>query len=153
MIARQIHVRCPDGESLCPPKEDDGELVCSPKESLCEFAKWNEDRSGDDTPGNPPTLALVGPSEVTIKAGDPYARCPPSTPPSVLCERGAMAYDGVDGDLTRAVEVRSPEAHPKDAPLGASQPLLSANHAKTCQLQEAEYSSDASLPHRCAPRQ
>ena len=107
-IARQIHVRCPDGESLCPPNEDDDKLVCSPEPSLCGFAHFKDEDGATEgePPGAPPTLLLVGPGEVEVKAGQPYTRCSPTTPPSVVCERGAVAHDDIDGDLTDAVEVR-----------------------------------------------
>ena len=112
MIARQVHVVCPAGEQLCPPLDgeefSDGEkLVCSFDPKVCKFAQLGGgDEAADAAPASPPIIQLAGPSEVTITAGDAYALCPVSTPLGVVCERGALAHDEMDGDLTHAVEVR-----------------------------------------------
>ena len=108
-IARQIHVACPVGEDICPPVEggDPGaKLVCSFDPNLCKFKQLGRVVEDETVPGSPPTIELVGPIEATITAGEAYLRCARNTPLSVVCERGALAQDKVDGDLTRVVEVR-----------------------------------------------
>ena len=123
---------CPplDGEEFSEGEK----LVCSFDPKVCKFAQQvggGDDEAADAAlaesilplrrfvmqadenkdprvaPESPPTIKLAGPSEVTIMAGDAYAlRCPVSTPPGVVCERGAVAHDELEGDLTHAVEVR-----------------------------------------------
>ena len=117
LIARLIHVVCPAGQELCPPLEgedpDNEKLVCSSDPKLCKFAQLGVSAPPEEPPeeaaaetASPPEIQLVGPSEVTLTAGENYKRCSVSTPLSVVCDRGAMAYDQVDGDLTRAIQVR-----------------------------------------------
>lgn len=109
MIAIQLHVLCPPGTLRCPPPEDGGPLVCSPTPSLCPFhyaaASTSVSPSGG---GDAPSMRLIGPEEVRIPVGSPYEQCGPLTPAAVTCERGATAYDAIDGDLTSKIEARGP---------------------------------------------
>ena len=114
MIARQIHVVCPAGEQLCPSGdgEADQKPVCSFDPKFCKVAHISRlpQLNADSTAGvadSPPKIELVGPAEVTITAGDTYNRCAATAPLSLACERGAVAHDAVDGDLTSTIEVRS----------------------------------------------
>ena len=114
LIAREIHVVCPAGEELCPPedREADQKPVCSFDPKFCKFAQLNADSSNPAVPGSPPKIELVGPAEVNITAGDTYSRCAATAPLSLVCERGALAHDEVDGDLTSTIEVRTVPSGP-----------------------------------------
>ena len=48
----------------------------------------------------PPTVQLLGLSQVSIAAGMVYFACPPNLQGTAACDRGATARDAADGDLT-----------------------------------------------------
>ena len=52
-----------------------------------------------------PVISLQGPPVVEINAGAPYDRCAPSAPLGAACDRGAAAFDSLDGPLDRVVTV------------------------------------------------
>lgn len=52
-----------------------------------------------------PKISLVGPSVVYLQQGDAYTRCNTSSGSASPCDRGAAAYDSVDGDLTQLVQM------------------------------------------------
>ena len=51
----------------------------------------------------PPTLILGGPTYLRMPAGTTYAACPPNSPLTLICDRGAKASDPVDGNLSPQV--------------------------------------------------
>ena len=107
-IAVQIHVVCPDGQELCPPRGD-GHRMCvqaPATRGMCAFAfRTVEDPPEVGDKAAPPSLQLVGPETTELFVGEPYVLCDPNTPGSTVCERGARAYDSVDGDLTSLIMV------------------------------------------------
>jgi hypothetical protein len=50
-----------------------------------------------------PTITLVGTEELTVEQGQQYAKCAAGAGASAVCDRGAVAADAVEGDLTPAV--------------------------------------------------
>lgn len=117
-IIRHVVVKCPSGLELCPLRQDRGALSCRSDLALCQFpdvealSNYIPDEDPEATTSlqgrggvDSPTIQLLGPEVVRIPFGWVYTRCNRSTPPATVCERGAAANDGVDGDLTARVKV------------------------------------------------
>ena len=51
----------------------------------------------------PPTLALLGLTEVEVEMNSLFTRCTESSPESAVCDRGVTALDTLDGDITHRV--------------------------------------------------
>lgn len=58
-----------------------------------------------------PVLELVGPATVYLQLLDEYRKCEKTDPLDMLCDRGAVATDEVDGDLTAVVEACEVSRH------------------------------------------
>ena len=119
-VATQVRVVCPPGQQRCPSGSDaelvDEPSVCSPEPRLCGFSRLLSETMGPRDEAikaqrpepNPLSIKLLGPNEaVVVPAGYDYRACDASTPLSTVCERGAVAHDAVDGDMTARVEVSS----------------------------------------------
>ena len=50
-----------------------------------------------------PRIQLQGPTTVMLAQGSQYQVCPPRVSADVVCDRGALASDDTDGDLTLQV--------------------------------------------------
>ena len=81
----------------------------------------------EPAPPTPPTVEVV-PLTMTLPRGTQLAPCQPGQPISVPCDRGAVALDESDGELTAFVEVcwRAPTNASSSA---ASSPSSSASSA------------------------
>lgn len=51
----------------------------------------------------PPTINLIGPSEVEISAGDAYVACTRVSELTEVCDQGAKAFDAEDGNLDLSI--------------------------------------------------
>ena len=95
MVARTIHVLCPEGEHVCPTDEWDRHAICSVLQ-ICGVAEVDYEsllgREGDpEQPGNT-TVDLEGPGTVEVGVGSPtYGMCDAAAPPTEDCDPGAQA--------------------------------------------------------------
>lgn len=103
-IVQEIHVDCSPGKQRCPPAEGVWVAACSDEPSMCEWA-YAEITGASHNSNKAPQLQLLGDAHVTIPAGTPYLPCDPQTPPTIICERGAKAFDETDGTLTDGIQV------------------------------------------------
>eukprot|EP00798_Chlamydomonas_sp_ICE-L_P013353 gene13353-19195_t len=96
---RFVVVICPGTEEIC--ESNDGELYCS-SQGVCGLIP----DIALGTARQPPTIKLRGDPSVTASQFDVYDRCPDpvQSGTSLLpCDRGAIAIDDVEGDISRKV--------------------------------------------------
>lgn len=79
-----FHCLLLQGEVLCPTPY--GSPFCSTG-GLCLEPPSAATLSAVNASSNPPTLILLGPAEVAVGKGTPYAACPPNPTPSLICYR------------------------------------------------------------------
>ncbi|KAK3268689.1 hypothetical protein CYMTET_22821 [Cymbomonas tetramitiformis] len=88
--------------------EADGDVTCSVSGGdLCSTIDFEE--SEDDAEKKPPTVALIGPEQVSVAQGELYAACPSEPPLDLVCDKGAQASDELDGDLTDMILACTPD--------------------------------------------
>ena len=88
VCAASEHI-CRDGSPVSPSEDGsaaagDGAPICS-EQGLCLPASAVSSESAAEPA--PPTLRLVGPAEVFVMVGQPYARCPRPRPVALVCDQ------------------------------------------------------------------
>ena len=63
-------------------------------------------------------VGVSGMTQVYVDEGEVYQACTPSTPLAAVCDKGAVATDPADGDLTANVFACSPNGRHKFASSG-----------------------------------
>ncbi|KAK3271972.1 hypothetical protein CYMTET_19706, partial [Cymbomonas tetramitiformis] len=85
-------------EEVCS-RDDYGQPLCS-EAGLCPGLELEEEFRQTVAPSHP-SLKLIGPSQLTLRHGEPYAACPKEGGfTDQVCDRGAVASDVLDGDLS-----------------------------------------------------
>ncbi|KAK3274238.1 hypothetical protein CYMTET_17570 [Cymbomonas tetramitiformis] len=101
---RRIYVYDP-----CPGGRTCGGGQCGDTNGLCPTFSLGGEEEPDEEPAVPPALALVGSARVTLPQGDAYVACTAESPVSSVCDRGATAWDELEGDLGALVLACSPD--------------------------------------------
>lgn len=57
-----------------------------------------------------PVIQRMGPERIEIDQGTSFAKCPENAPLNLLCDRGAEAWDSLDGVLTARIELCSSDS-------------------------------------------
>lgn len=131
---RRVYVDCTPGSAICPADEFwPGSLptcgaggVCGLNPALLlggkELETLNQKEGvlrmamyppGEAASRAPPVIELIGPEVVQVPQGAPYRACEADTPARVVCDRGAVAHDPVQGiNLTPMILVCHHEGGP-----------------------------------------
>ena len=96
---RRVYVRCPADRRLCSTAAASPQWYCSTDADIC--IDPNADRAAAAKP--PSVITLQGAAEVSVYVGDTYVACSNAVPLGTVCDRGAVARDPVEGDLSQRI--------------------------------------------------
>ncbi|KAK3252741.1 hypothetical protein CYMTET_37988 [Cymbomonas tetramitiformis] len=104
-LRRRVYVYNPCGDPAETPICAGG--ACT-EGSLCLNAELEEEAPAEVAPP-PPTLTLNGPAALEVRQGSGYSKCTEFATLSEACDRGAQAFDEMDGVLDSEVLACSPD--------------------------------------------